>query len=311
MLNGQPFRFNGLNIYSAYNRSCLSCDLSAVGSGQEVFRAFFYQNMATVNGQRDWTALDRVISTAAAHGMKVIPVLTDQWGASTDGPEKRLPWWPAPYGGDGYKTTKWNTTDLVPYRQWVQEVVSHYKNSTTVAFWQLINEGEARAVDGSNNETVAREAIRTFADDVGGLVKSIDPNHLVSLGTIAGEAGSNDADYTYIHSSPYIDIADYHDYGSPYSPMGNTDPNNGLQADITRIHAIGKAIMVGESGIHWTSLDTPTLARRAQLFDQKMAAEFQAGVVGSMMWCWNDPAAASRDYEIGPGDPSLALLAKY
>jgi endo-1,4-beta-mannosidase len=296
-----------LNIYSAYKMD-LESALTKIGSGQEVFRAFFYQHMATVNGQRNWTALDRVVNTAKAHGVKVIPVLTDQWGASTDGPEKYLPWWPAPYGGDGYRSVKWKSTDLVPYRQWVSEVVARYKDEPTIAFWQLINEGEARNPDGTNNETTARNAIRAFADDVGGLVKSLDPNHLVSLGTISGEAGSEETDYTYIHNSPSIDIADYHDYGFSYSPMGNTDPYNGLQASIDRIHGIGKAIMVGETGIHWTTLDSPTLARRAQLFDQKMTAQINAGVIGSLMWCWNDPATTTWDYEIGSTDPSLTLL---
>lgn len=307
MLDGSEFRFQGLNIYDAYKIN-LDSALSQIGPGQVVFRAFFYQHMATVNGKRDWTALDKIVSTAQAHGTKVIPVLTDQWGASTDGPEKYLPWWPAPYGGDGYRTLKWNSTDLVPYRQWVQEAVSHFKDTPTIAFWELINEGEARPASGTHNETTSKNAIRAFADDIGSLVKSLDPNHLVALGTIAGEAGSEESDFSYIHASNAIDIADYHDYDYPYQPLGNTDPYNGLQVSIDRIHALDKPIMVGEMGIHWTTLDSPTLTRRAALFNNKMTAQATAGVAGSLMWCWSEPASTTWDYEIGPTDPSLSML---
>lgn len=304
---GQPYTFRGLNIYDAY-RINIDRALTKIRSGQAVFRAFFYQHMATVNGTRDWTALDRVVKAAGAHHVRVIPVLADQWGASTDGPTKYLSWWPTPYGGDGYKTKIWGSTDLVPYRQWVSEVVTRYRDDPAIAFWQLINEGEAPNPDGSANETTARQAIRTFADDVGGLVKSLDTHHPVALGTLPGEVGSNEADYSYIYASPSIDIADYHDYGSPYSPLGNTDPYNGLQATIDRAHALNKPIVVDEMGIHWTRLDVPTINRRSQLFHNKMLAQSRAGVAGSLLWCWSDPASATQDYEIGPGDPSLKLL---
>ena len=308
-LGGKPYTFTGLNIYSAYERD-LDSALAKIGSAPAVVRVWFFQHMATVSGRRDWAGLDSVLAVARAHGVKVVPVLADQWGSSTDGPVKYLPWWPAPYGGDGYRARLWSSSDLVPYRQWVQQVVSRYKGDPTIAYWQLINEGEARNPDGTDNEMVARGAVHAFAEDIGGLVKSIDPDHLVSLGTVPGEAGSQEADYAYIHRPASIDIADYHDYRFPYSPMGNTDAYNGLAASIDRIHALGKVIVIGESGIHWTSLDTPTLSRRAGLIGQKMSAALHAGVSGYLLWCWNDPATAASDYEIGPNDPSLALLSR-
>jgi endo-1,4-beta-mannosidase len=306
-LAGQPFHFDGMDIYNAYKIN-LESALTKIGPGQEVFRAWFYQSAATTEGHRDWTALDRVVQAATAHHEKIIAVLADQWGGSTDGPDKYLSWWPAPFGGDGYKTKIWNSSDLVPYRQWVSEVVTRYRANPTIAFWQLINEGEAAKPDGTIDETTAREAVRSFADDVGGLVKSLDPNHLISLGTLPGEAGSNGPDYSYIYGSPSIDIADYHDYGSPYSPLGNTDPYNGLQVTINRAHALNKPIVVDEIGIHWTRLDIPTLNRRSQLLNDKMLAERRAGVVGSLLWCWSDHASSTRDFEFGPGDPGLNLL---
>jgi len=38
---------------------------------------------------------------------------------------------------------------------------------------------------------------------------------------------------------------------------------------------------------------------------------FTAGVAGELLWDWSIYAPSSYDYELGPADPSLALLAKY
>src|SRR5262245_7397643 len=88
-LNGQPYRFTGINIYNAnsdgycgYNLAsgtALSDTLDMIGSGGDVIRAWFFQSFATTNGQRDWTAFDHMLSVAAAHDMRVIPVLGNQW----------------------------------------------------------------------------------------------------------------------------------------------------------------------------------------------------------------------------------------
>jgi hypothetical protein len=49
------------------------------------------------------------------------------------------------------------------------------------------------------------------------------------------------------------------------------------------------------------------------LFDSKLAAEFAAGSVGELLWCWSNgySAVPPCDMEITNGDPSLGLLAKY
>src|SRR4029077_311951 len=149
-----------------------------------------------------------------------------------------------------------------------------------------------------------------FADDVGGLIRATDRNHLISLGTIAGECGSNEADYQTIYASASIDVCDYHDYGSPYAAMPG-DQYNGLQVSINRCHALNKPIVVGETGIHTQQISPANLAERALLFQQKFSAQFTAGVAGELIWNWSIYAPSSYDYELGPADPSLALLGKF
>src|SRR5665811_519020 len=70
--------------------------------------------------------------------------------------------------------------ETVSSRQWVQEVVSRYKNDPTIAMWQLMNEAEIKTGD-SSSSCASTADLYNFATDVSGMVKSIDPNHLVNL----------------------------------------------------------------------------------------------------------------------------------
>ena len=101
-LEQQPFRPIGLNIYNAnsVNNCWYSMDgtilddsLTAIGPGKNTMRAWFFQDLATNGGARDWTAFDRTLATARAHGYKVIVTLGNQW-ADCD-------------TGYGYKDTTW------------------------------------------------------------------------------------------------------------------------------------------------------------------------------------------------------------
>jgi len=145
---------------------------------------------------------------------------------------------------------------------------------------------------------------------VGGLVQSLDANHLVSLGTIEGACGSNGPDYSYIYSGSSMDIADYHDYHGTSTDIPG-DSYNGLGVNITRVHTAGKVIFVGESGIDWIALGI-TRQQRADAFQSKITAQETAGTSGLLMWTWGGYSATtdpSRALEIPFGDPSLTVIA--
>jgi mannan endo-1,4-beta-mannosidase len=313
VLNGQAYRFDGLNIFNANSQgqcgdamggSDLDTSLGrgGIGSGQEVFRAWFFQPLATIDGRRDWSVFDHTLAVARAHNQRVIFVLANQWGQCKGGEPRSLDWFTG-----GYRT-QIDSGSLVPYREWVAELVSRYASNPAIAFWQLVNEAEARNADGSCSESTAELALRHFADEVGSLIKARDHHHLISLGTVPGECGSMRSDYQKIYASAAIDICDYHDYGGPMSPMPG-DPLNGLAVTIARCQALEKPIVVAETGIH--ALEVGGQAQRAALFRQKFASQFAAGVAGEVLWDWSLNAPGGGDYEIGPGDPALQLLKDY
>lgn len=320
LLDGQSFRFAGLNIYNANSDgwcwyqmtsgSALDDALTAIGPRKAAFRAWFFQPLATTGGVRDWAAFDHTLSVAEAHGRRVIVTLTDQWGECgilQDG------------GTNYYKTKDWYVSGyksadpgmLSSYRDWVAEVVTRYKDNPTVLMWQLINEAE---VKGSQNDaclpgTEGRDVLIAWASDVSGLIKSLDTNHLVSLGTIGGgQCATQYTEYQDVHAISTIDVCEYHDY-SPNNPMPG-DPWNGLQFRIDQCNALNKPIFVGETGIIPAQVGG-TYDDRAAAFQAKLDAQCEAGIDGILAWAWSNLGSTLDNFDIGPGDPALAVLAEY
>jgi len=127
-LEGKPFVFKGINIYMAASggtpSSCggelypnVGVPLSDMPRGI-VIRLWAFQNFFVSDGKFDWTNLDQVLTIAAAHGDKVIPVLANQYDYC-DGPAKDLAWYQ-----HGYDTTV-APGDITTYRQYVATIASH------------------------------------------------------------------------------------------------------------------------------------------------------------------------------------------
>jgi len=311
LLDGRPYHFTGLNIYNANNQGACWYDLgttasldqtlSAIGPAQNVFRAWFFQSLATRNGQRDWSAFDATLAVARAHDERVIATLGNQLG-DCEGPApatKTEAWYRSGYAGlrDG------GMADT--YRDWVAEVVARYRDDPTILAWQLLNESEVVGPSGRCSPSASR-TLKRFAQDVAGLVKGIDPNHLLSLGSWGlldcGLAGSA---YQDVHSVAGIDFCEFHDYSAPSSGLAPM-----LQLRINQCRALGKPLFVGEIGVRVQ--DAGSLANRAAAIRAKLSAQFAAGVAGALVWDWaNADQVPYSGYEVQPGDPTLQVLAAF
>jgi len=315
-LNGSPYRFVGLNIYNANSRqncwysmgtgSDLADSLTAVnatGGRANAFRAWFFQDLATTGGQRDWTAFDHTLAVAQQYGFKVVVTLGNQWGDCDAGGYRTEGW----YQG-GYRTSP-DPGMPSTYDQWVQQVVTRYKGNSAVLAWQLMNEAEDLVAGGGSCSATAEASLQAFAQDVGAKVKKIDPNHLLSLGTIgSGQCGSSGTDYQKLYSVSTLDLCEYHDYGAPTTPMPG-DQWNGLAERLAQCAALNKPLFVGETGIQ--TADAGSLALRAADFEAKLTTQFGAGVAGELVWDWREAAyggSSTTGYEVGPGDPVLPYL---
>jgi hypothetical protein len=316
-LNGQPFRFVGINRYGAANSAAYSCGSSG---DQTTYLAQMFQDVQTeaggtvlrfwafqsyTNGGTDWTGIDTVVATAKANGFKIIPVLENQWADCTLGGYKYDTWYSSgyksPYGGYA-----------LSYRDYVGQIVNRYKNEPTIMAWMLMNEAECKNTSGTANPT----ALYNFAVGMSGYIKSLDPNHLVTLGTIGdgGQPGTESNNYLNLYAISTIDFAEAHDYNSDTVPLPGsstgtlnlTCTDSSLACNMARaILVLGKPFIIGEAGIRAGSGYTYTFSQRAGYFNQKIAAQWSNGGAGYLIWHW---ATTSGGYDFGPGDPLNSVL---
>lgn len=334
-VDGQPWRFVGYNMPCAQPFLLTTAQLSFVfasvasNSGANTVRVWFFQHNG---GPGNWAPFDRIVAAAQADGIRLIPTLVNEYATCEANPPitvpKTLAWYQGGYmqAGDGYPLS---------YHDFAVQVAAHYAGNPTIAFWQLVNEAAAPTLEANGQSTcdeqAAAHAIRSFADNMTNAIHAVDPHHLVSLGTLGGDqCGTNGSDYQYVHAGA-INLCEFHDYTFTFTPLANDTDPDGLAARLHQCKTLGKPFFVGEAGIianvqpapapepttcdPWpTCSPTPvtyaTLDLRAQLFQEKIAAAFAAGVSGYVVWFKGANYQASNDpYAIGDGDPTEAVMA--
>lgn len=318
MLGGAPFRFTGLNVFNAASGfphsadycgqpTDLDADSADFGSGVQVIRTWFFQRLATTpDGRRDWTGLDRLVESARRHQLRIIAVLGNQW-ADCEG---------YPSAAAGYKNVGWYRSGYraqrppgqpATYRSWVREVANRYRDDSTIMMWQLLNEPEAADGPMGTCPAGAATALWNFTKDVSELLKAVDPDHLVSIGTAgSGQCGAVSEQWVSLTALPTVDVAEYHDYET--APMPG-DRWNGLATRLKEAAELGKPLVVGEVGVRADQVGG--VFGRADVIGRKLVAQFRAGAAGVLLWSWRGRAAGGSDsagYEIGPGDPALTWL---
>jgi mannan endo-1,4-beta-mannosidase len=341
-LDGQVWRFVGFNDYQltsqpgggfvcgrTIDQSTLNSILQdAKAAGASVVRTWFFQSYYDVNAKGQsiapsWSAFDRVLQSAAAYGLKVIPVLVNEWqDCEPASVEKNLGFFQSGYKSPGYGYP-------LSFKAYATTVAAHYAANPTVAFWQIGNELESNTPSGCSAaaEAAGASALRAFADDITTTIKAADPNHLVSLGTLGtGQCGLAGSDYQYVHAGN-VDLCEYHDYGDAVHAIPN-DGYNRLAQRIAQCRSLNKPLFVGESGIvadvgdagqSTGTINATTLALRAGFFASKMTAAFGNGVVGYMVWDKEQDASNSSynldngRYAVGPSslftDPTNTVTA--
>lgn len=330
-VDGKPFRFVGFNLYDAAASDVYSCTPAARltdrqlraalqsahdDAGATVVRFWAYQTYTA--GGTDFSGVDRVLSAARSAGMRALPVLEDGPGdCSTGQPGVSK----EQVAGDTWYTSGYRAPygdAALSYRDYARVVAEHYRGDPTVLGWMMMNEAETRKRDSED-----RSALVGFADDIAGVLKAADPQHLVTLGTQAnGAFGTSGRDFTDIYALPGLDFAEAHDwafYGSDTEPLpgsvdgrlpdasspGCTALDAKIACSFARAAALGKPLVVGEAGIRAT--DGPARDRRARLFRAKLDAAFAGGAAGYLVWQLNPQQ--TDGYAVAPsGDPLLGVM---
>lgn len=306
-INGDVFKSIGVNRYNllttggspyigcagVFTDSDLTSWFSEIDAmGVTSVRLWLFQSFT--KGGTDFARFDNVLSLAEQHGIKVIPVLENQWADCTEGGYKNTEWF-----ASGYKSPYGSYS--LSYKDYVTTVVSKYKNNKTIMLWQLFNEAET-------DHTI----LYSFAEEMSTYIKSLDRNHLVSLGTIGnGQKGAQESQYRTLHTIPSIDVVEYHDYQNETLPLPDYDNFNSLKVRFSDSITLDKPMIMGESGIKANCSDTNCYSpdKRAELFKAKIDAFFNRGGAAYLLWSYRDHYGSSGDpFDFAASDPLSNVL---
>ncbi len=274
---------------------------SLSADGVQVVRFWAFQSYATnPQGKRDWTALDRVVSQAAADHIYLIPVLGNNW-PSCD-------YWPAsawPNGGSRKDTSGWydgryqSPYDGYPasYTSWAQEIVSRYAGNSTILAWEILNEPRA-----ASEASADLGSFRAFAAKATAAVQAADPGKPVSLGSLAeGEPGFSSADYAATYTAAGATLLTAHDYRAPDfdgCASGCLDTTTGAS------RTLQQPFYVGEMG--FKSCDG---TQQAGVLHDRLLSAINAGASGVLLWSYNEQTGTGAcGFEFGPGSPVLSMM---
>lgn len=207
------------------------------GEGQKQGVYFQYWDTATQrpaynDGPDGLQRLDYVLAAAAQSDIKLIIVLVNNWRAF-GGVDQYLTW----YGRNKHHEFFTAPEVKQAYRAWVEHVVTRvssvtgrkYSEDPTIFGWELAN--EPRCKGGSafdSDQGWDKRTLTSWAAEMSSYVKSLDPNHLVSV----GDEGFLDADgqhwayrandgvdHAALTALPDIDFGTFHlypdDWGTP------------------------------------------------------------------------------------------------
>ena len=155
--------------------------------------------------------------------------------------------------------SKWYTNETC--KAWYKSYASHlinrtnsytgekYKDDTTLFAWGLMN--EARFQD--SGEDYSSRTLRAWVDEMGAYVKSLDPNHMVSIeleghGAKYGFGNDEGNNFVYVQQSPYVDYCSIHIYpDEEWCDMSLDTTKRIMQMLIDDAHnQVGKPVVVGE-----------------------------------------------------------------
>ena len=192
------------------------------------------QRPAYNDGEDGLQRLDYVLAAAAKNDIKVIVVLLNNWRAF-GGIDQYLTW----YGRSKHHEFFSAPELRQAYRDWVKHVLTRtntvngrpYRDDPSIFGWELAN--EPRCKSGSSfdsDQGWTKHTITAWADEMSSYIKSLDPNHLVSVGDegFLDEDGehwayrANDGvDHAALTALPNVDFGTFHLYPDDWqTPSG-------------------------------------------------------------------------------------------
>jgi mannan endo-1,4-beta-mannosidase len=298
-LQDQPFRFVGANAWGVAGRDG-NCQYSGFSSHQEalsrvfgdladmrvqVLRAWAFQSFCGASGT-DYSALDQVVRSARSAGVRLIFVLENMWEDCSKG--KRDDSWfrsgyREPYGGYA-----------LSFPDYASGLVAHFRDEPTLLAWEIMHEA-------GGGESAP---MLDFATQMTTLVRNIDRNHLIVLGSDNGDSPATQNDgapspYTVLQALDTIDMVDSHDFFSEDAVLTDRE-----QASCAVARSLHKACFIGASAVSLGGTSAQAFSVRASQVSSKAQAALDADFAGYLVYAftpgWQD---AGFDFDARPIEP--------
>ncbi len=357
LYNGVPFRFGGGNTYELmYSPQAAVNQVlqTAVNDNLKVVRTWGWLDIGALSGTGSirgpqngvyfqyWNGsepayndganglqmLDYEIAEARKLGLKLIIPFTNNW-TDFGGMDQYVEW-----AGDQYHDQFYTDPKI---RQWYKNWISHllnrvntvsgiaYKNDPTIAIWELANEprcsGSGTGGGGyPTSNSCSSQTLLTWIGDVASYIKSVDSNHLVSVGDegfFCTNPSSNDftencstgVDSTAFAETPGIDLMGFHLYPEGW---GKTTAwaETYVEQHLSDAKTIGKPAYLGEYGL--LSGNTRNTAYR-----EWTDTVLNQGGSGALFWdlVTGEPGAPSAEanssFDLYDGAPLLITMRNF
>ena len=323
-LGREPFRFAGANNYYPLYKSPFMVGAlldKAVASDFRVLRIWSANDIGNQDGSNsvdgikegvytqywdgaapafnDWpnglARLDFIIAEAGKRGLKLTLPFVNNWTAF-GGMDQYVRWRGGQYHDEFYT----DATIRGWYKAWIGHLLNRvntitgvkYKDDPTIMMWELAN--EPRCVSGGypRSPSCTTQTLIKWADEMSSYVKSIDRNHLVSVGdegflclpgaTDWTENCSEGVDSYAFAALRNVDAMSLHLYPDP--DHWNKTPEWGTEwilKHVAKAKRLRKAVYLGEFGLK-------TKNNRNPVYFEWTRALFFSGANGGMYWILSD-----------------------
>ncbi|KAJ7110637.1 mannanase [Mycena epipterygia] len=332
MLNGAKYTVVGSNAYwpallgySSTDIDKAFADIAASGattvrgfnevtSPTGVYFHFWSGSTATVNtGANGLGALDVLIASAKAHGIRVIIALTNNWSDFGG-----MDVYTAQILGSGQPHDAFFTNPTAAYKTYVNAVVSRYVNEPTVMVsnFPLANEPRCAGTTTVASATCNTITITNWASNISAFIKSIDRNHLVAIGDegFFNEPTSPDfvyqgtlgVDFAANMKISTLDFGTFHMYPDSWGETANDTAwgSQWITDHATVMKAQNKPAIMEEFGL--------TTSTRNSSYATWYSTVLSSGLTGDLIWqagsVLSNGPTPNDGYAIYPTDPVYSLI---
>lgn len=321
LLNGKTFRFAGSNnYYLVYQSQAMADDVleKAAANGYQVMRLWgsidignqdgsnsingkangiYFQYFDPATGQPAYNdgadglqRLDYVLAKAQSLGLKVVIPFVNNWN-NFGGMDQYVRWKGGQYHDEFYT----DPTIRAWYQGWISHLLNRtnsitgvqYKNDPTIMTWELGNEPRCKSAGVyPQSDACTTQTITDWADEMSTYIKTIDQNHLVSVGDEGFYCDPNAAnwidrcgegvDTLALTALPNIDVMSLHLYPEGW---GQTTEwaTEFLVKHVKDARKLKKPVMLGEFGL-------TNKATRNPIYQTWTDEFYKAGGNGALFW---------------------------